>query len=493
MNYARLCFLLLLTLAGNAVCAQEPLSPRMYLVTVDPETGNDCITWYASPSSLVDFYRIGIAEIPFPGEPVSYRPVGMVIVPDTTWCNTNPESGSHPVGYTVWAFYNDDQSKYNQTDSTIFLRAVLDSCNGSITLNWNDYNSWRGNILNYNVYRRLGAGIYQLISSPDTNYYVINNVQINQTYELFVEAVHRDGIRKSTSNVVSVLARMSQQPDYINADYATISADNTIDLSFTVGGTSSLTRYKIERAEDLAGPFNTIDTIDTPNKRITYTDNIPFHSGVHYYRLELINNCGAASGQSNLANNIILDGTFSGNNVSIHWNAYEDWAGGVDRYRIIRSAGQKNPVIDTLDAGTLTNFTDNITNLVDYSNPASSYVCYRTQAVERLNVYGISGRSLSNQVCFSITPDIRMPNAIIPNDNEPVNQVLEPVFSFTPESYELFIYNRLGTRLWEGRGPWDGRVSGKYVPEGVYLYLLRVYNYSTDIKELSGQVTVIYR
>jgi len=491
MNYARLCFLLLLALAGTSGWAQ-PLAPRMYLVTVDPETGNDCITWYSSPSPLVDYYRIGIAEVPLPGEPVSYLPVGMVFA-DTTWCNSSLESSSHPVGYSVWAMYNDNQSKYNQTDSTMFLQAILDSCNGSITLKWNAYNSWSGNISTYNVYRRLGPNNYQLISSPDTNYYVMNNVQINQTYELFVAAVHKDGVRKSTSNLATVLTRMSQQPDYINADYATISAENTIDLSFTVGGTSNLTRYKIERASDRAGPFTPIDTIDTPNKRITYTDNIPFRSGIYYYRLELINNCGVASGQSNLANNIILGGTLSGNNVSLKWNAYEDWAGGVENYQIIRSTGQKNPVTDTLDAGTMTNFTDNVTALIDYSNPASSYICYRTKAVERLNVYGISGRSLSNQICFSVTPEIRMPNAIIPNDNEPVNQALEPVFSFTPESYEMFIYNRLGTRVWEGKGPWDGRVSGKFVPEGVYLYLLRVYNYSTEIKELSGMVTVIYR
>jgi hypothetical protein len=86
-----------------------------------------------------------------------------------------------------------------------------------------------------------------------------------------------------------------------------------------------------------------------------------------------------------------------------------------------------------------------------------------------------------------------MPDAFIPNDGDPVNREFEPVFSFTPEHYEMVIFNRLGTKLWEGSGPWDGKAAGKPVPEGVYLYLLRVYNYSSEVKELNGKVVVVYR
>jgi hypothetical protein len=470
----------------------------MYYVTVDPETGNDCITWYSSPSPEVDYYTIATRLVTMPGEPDSFLPVGTIPVPDTTWCNTSLESSGHSVGYAVWGV--DDRGggqtfigAPSRTDSTMFLHAVLDSCNGTITLNWNDYNSWRGGqILNYNVYRWLSAGVYLLISAVDTNSFVISNVQINQNYDLFVEAVNTDGIRRSTSNRVSVFTQISQQPGYINADYATISAENTIDLSFTVDGTSSLDRYKLQRSSDQGGSYTTIDTIVNSGTNITYTDDIPFSSGVYYYRLEVMNNCGSSSGQSNLANNIILNGTLSGNTVSLQWNEYVDWAGGVENYRIIRTLGRTNPVTDTLSTG-ITGYTDDISGLINNNDPSSSFVCYQIDAIERLNVYGIKGKSLSNRMCFSVTPEIRMPNAFIPNDNEPVNQILEPVFSFTPESYQLIIYNRLGTKLWEGKGPWNGKVAGQYVPEGVYLYLLRVYNYSTDIIELNGKVTVVYR
>ena len=57
----------------------------------------------------------------------------------------------------------------------------------------------------------------------------------------------------------------------------------------------------------------------------------------------------------------------------------------------------------------------------------------------------------------------------------------------------MIIYNRLGIKIWEGSEAWDGRVNGKYVPEGVYLYYSGFTIIPTDITELNGKVVVIYR
>jgi gliding motility-associated-like protein len=141
----------------------------------------------------------------------------------------------------------------------------------------------------------------------------------------------------------------------------------------------------------------------------------------------------------------------------------------------------------------ITAYDDNLNVLIDYENPNEGLVCYTVRARENTNIHGIQGISLSNQVCFSINPEVRIPNAFIPNDAEVVNQVFEPVFSFLPEHYEITIFNRLGTKVWEGSEPWDGKVNGKYVPEGVYLYYIRVFSFSAKITEYNGKVTVLYR
>jgi hypothetical protein len=322
---------------------------------------------------------------------------------------------------------------------------------------------------------------------------VLGNIVQNQTYDLFIEASHNDGIRRSNSNRAQVFTKWTVQTGSINADYATISAENTIDLSFTARGASGQDKYRLLRSNAQGGPFIAIDSITTSDTIIHFKDDTPFVSGIFYYKLEMLNNCGTMFSESNLANNIILAGTQSGSAVTLSWNNYADWVGGVDRYRIVRTIGQTNPLTDTLDGQRSLTYTDDVAALIDYSNPASSFICYHIDALQGSNVYGIQENSISNRVCFTVIPDIRMPNAFIPNDGEPANRTFEPVFSFTPEHYELIIYNRLGTKLWEGNGAWDGQVAGKPVPEGVYLYLLRVYNYSSDVKELNGKVVVVYR
>jgi hypothetical protein len=496
-----LLFLLFIWIAGVTVSAQTvPDTPHLCYVTVDPETGYDKIVWHTSSPLITDYYKVLLVNnLTTPLTTYEIEPP--VYVPDTVYINYNSDSHNNSVGYSVVA-YNDlgggpttwYLSLWDPPDSTIFLESEFDSCQAEINLAWNDYNNWRGSIAAYNIYRRRGPGIYELLNTVNegTNTIVLTNLDVNQPYELFVEAVHVDG-RKSTSNRVDVFTGLTVQPGFINADYATISSGNFVDLSFTLDPASTLTHYNLMRSTSMTGVYTLIASFNTPDNHIMYTDETSFTSSVYYYRLDVLNNCGQVADQSNLANNIILNGSITNMNALLQWNEYKDWVGNVDHYTIIRTRGHTDPVVDNIFVGLVTNYTDDIGSLVNYEDPESSYVCYEVLATENPNTYGIQGKSLSNRVCFSVNPDIRMPNAIIPNDNEPLNKVFEPVFSFLPEHYDIIIYNRLGTKIWEGSTAWDGRENGKYVPEGVYLYYLRVYNYSTDIIELNGSVTVVYR
>ena len=499
-----LLFLLLIITEGN-IHSQKLPAPQIYLVTVTIESQLDSIIWYSIPLDPAwDHYVVAERLDPSPGQPESY----FWVIPNSsdTCClnnNLSTSASEKPIGYTVWGVHNngveDEMGDFNKPDSTMYLQSVFDSCAGTITLTWNDYNTWRGSTLGFTIYRRTAPGVYVPLANvpPDitiTRYtHVLGNILQNQTYDLFIEAAHADGIRLSNSNRASVFTKWTVQTGSINADYATISAENTIDLSFTARGALGQDKYRLLQSNEQGGPFIAIDSITTSDTIIHFNDDTPFVSGIFYYKLEMLNNCGTMFSQSNLANNIILAGTQNGSVVSLSWNNYADWLGGVERYRIVRTTGQTNQSVDTLDGGTLNTYTDDMAALIDYSNPSSSFICYHIDALEGSNIYGIQENSISNRVCFTVIPDIRMPNAFIPNDGEPVNRLFEPVFSFTPQHYEMIIYNRLGTKLWEGTGPWDGTSASKPVPEGVYLYLLRIYNYSSDVKEINGKVVVAYR
>jgi hypothetical protein len=381
----------------------------------------------------------------------------------------------------------------NVADSTIYLEAEYDSCQATITLHWNDYNNWRGHIAEYRVYRRNAPGDYSLLNTlaEGVETVTLDMIQPDQNYDLFVEAVHEDG-RRSTSNRDEIYTQATIYPDYINADYATISPGGKIDISFTVDAIPGITHYNLLRSNNFDGPYVQIHSYNTPASNLLYSDNIPFTSGIRYYRLEVLNNCGLSATLSNRANNIILRGSRLNESVNLQWNAYEDWLGGVNRYRIARRTGSKNPVYDTIDVST-TFYSDDISGIANYEDPSEGLFCYTIIAEENTNVHGITGKSRSNQICFAISPDIRIPNAFIPNDEEPVNRIFEPVFSFLPEHYEMIIYNRMGLKIWEGREGWDGRVNGKYVTEGVYLYYIKVYSFTLDITEHQGKVVVLYR
>ncbi len=491
-------YIFLLSLSGTTF-TQVPERPNLYYVTVDPETGNDRIVWFSSPSPNVSYYIIGIAE-PDPPDDYHLNPERQVFPPDTVFINTNSESGWHPVGYSVWAV--DDQgagvefhSDFDDPDSTIYLQPLeFDSCNATIALEWSDYNTWRGNIAAYNIYRRIGAGIYSLLASVNEsmNTYTLANIQANEQYELFVEAVHTDNIRRSTSNLQSIETEMTPGPDWINADYATISPDNTIALSFTIGSSGTY-QYQLMRSSNAAGPYTVIDAFESNDTEIQYTDDIPFESGVYYYKLAALNNCGLPGDSSNCASNILLSGSLNNLIVNLNWNHYYEWNGGIQDYTVTRTIGTDNPVADIVYNGLMTSFNNDISGLVNHLDPYENRICYRVEASENMNIYGIQGASISNLMCFSVNAQVRVPNAIIPNDTEPLNRVFEPVFEFAPEHYEIVIYNRSGIKIWEGSEPWDGRVNGDYVAEGVYLYYIRLFNHSSDIVELTGKLTVVFR
>jgi hypothetical protein len=478
---------------------QFPNKPNLYYVTVDPETGCDIIVWLPSPTPPdFDDYYIGQVTVANPLEPPVLVQVGIVDSSLTQFTNCNTNSNHEPVGYSVWAFRNVGTgypSGFDAPDSTIFLTADYDSCAATIALNWSGYNTWGDSITAYNIYRRTGPLNYVLIDQVpgSVNSYTINNVASSQTYEIFVEAQHPDGIRKSASNRVDIQTNTTVPPVTMIADYATLGVGNTIDLSFILIGSTGPARYILSRSNVLNGTFSPIADFIASDTLIQFTDETSFTSGVFFYRLEGFTNCDQPSAFSNSACNIVLDGSMSGTSLSLSWNEYETWLGGVDQYWIIRTGGRVNPVIDTFGIGLNTSYQEDLSAQVFYPDPVSSLVCYQIEARELINSYGTQGKSLSNRICFSINPDIRMPNAFIPNDSDPANQLFEPVFSFEPEHYEMIIYNRLGTKVWEGSNPWDGKVNGKFVPVGVYIYNIRVFNYSNEYTTLDGKVTVVYR
>jgi len=85
-------------------------------------------------------------------------------------------------------------------------------------------------------------------------------------------------------------------------------------------------------------------------------------------------------------------------------------------------------------------------------------------------------------------------NAFSPNGDQ-INDEFGPSFACTYKQYRLQIYNRWGHLMFETQDPsqhWDGTVTGRSVPEGVYVWVMRYESAVTPgIVEQKGSVMVI--
>jgi len=496
--YPLLALILAFNLTVSLFCqfAEKPAPPGVYYVTVEPETGNVKIVWIRSASDNVHIYIILKAELTGgPSYPPAFIEIGRVHSEDSVFIYQDSQSSLHSDGYTVESVDTiNDLSDFNQlTDSTIYLSAAFDSCNSSISLAWNDYNRWRGHIEKYNIYQNTNNGTSSIIQTlaEGTNDHVIENVQANYDYGFYIEVLHNDGIRTSTSNMALINTKMTRPPAFINADRASASAGNNIELSFTIDPSSELTSYKLYRADSAEGPFNIIDSFYRQEKKIIYVDNVEYTSGVYYYRLEAINNCSQVTAFSNIANNILLSGNNNNLTNSLIWNNIVDCRGDIDHYSLIRYSGEALSIIDTIYKGKLLFYDDKLDSLLNNEESDNNYFCYKIEASEINNPYIDNNISYSNTVCLTVSSGISLPNAFIPNDN--INNKFGPIFNFRPEAYRLTIYNRWGIKVWEGSEPWDGVIKGSPAPEGYYLYHIKVFKPDNVPAEKNGFVFLFYR
>ena len=82
-----------------------------------------------------------------------------------------------------------------------------------------------------------------------------------------------------------------------------------------------------------------------------------------------------------------------------------------------------------------------------------------------------------------------IPNAFTPNQDG-INDtwIIENIELF-PAAF-IYVFNRWGQKIWQGRpgDEWDGKLNGKQLPAGTYLYIINLFDGSEPYK---GTVTII--
>lgn len=413
-----------------------------------------------------------------------------------------PEVLNEPVGFTVGAFNIADEVLLESypPDSTIHLSAVYDSCEASVWLQWNDYNAWRGHILEYEIRGTNSDGSYNiLVTLPEeTTETTIHNLQANNDYHFNAVAFlnRSDTEAYVTSNGVKFNTPHSFYPEFIHADYGTVSESNAPYVQFTVDSRSELDTFQLLRAEDPLGQYDLIEILNPDNNIVEYTDEEADASvQPYYYKIVAINYCHEPVITSeNIAGTIYLEAQLNDYVANLQWTDYFSWNTGVNRFDIER--GFPNEDFQIIGSTSTLTFADqSLGNMMNQGG--SSEVCYRITATENPGDPNSSGQasSISNVVCINLPINIQFNyNAFVPG-LEGFNR-FGPTIDFLPTEASFKIYNRWGNLVFESHDiynlEWDGQIQGNgYAPEGVYRYQFEYKNEQGNQSVIHGSVTVV--
>lgn len=463
-----------------------PLSPRLNLVTINHPQGTVQLSWSLSPSPDVRGYVVYAFE-----DNAGFDP-DTIYDRNTSSFTRGLASPYFSESFVVAALDSSGNISPLSNDlHTIFTTAVIDTCNNEIEVKWNSYSSFPIKVISYSIWSSTDGITYTEIGNvnPDRTNLIISTF-ITDTKYCFRVTANLEGGFKSTSINSCILTNMQRPPKWINADYATVSSDNEISLSFTIDPSSEITQFLLEKKDLTTGNFNELAKLKSVDMGVLYIDKKADINKKNYYRLSAINTCNKSVITSNQSSNLLINLERNENIINLYWDAYTQWKGSVSAYTIYMNTGngfETKAVLPPAD----TQFT------LDYSsvmyNLTGNEVCFLISATETNNPHGITGVTSSSDVCTFSIENITVPNVFTP-DNDRVNDFFKPVLSFTPSDYHLTISNISGNIIFETNDftkEWDGFYKGNVQPEGVYLWYLKVTTPAGNGISKKGTVTII--
>ena len=427
------------------------------------------------------------------------------------WTNVISNAANESETYLITAVDScGNQSSVGNTipSSTMYLHLGVDPCDGFARLRWNGYKTWTYTTpAAYNLYvditDPMGGTVNGVLLKGGNLDSAFNHYNIINGYEYcyYVKAVDTSGTVFGTSNRVCSNSAVVQKSEVLYLGRASVTSQNGVDLYAYIDKEADVIDYSIQRSDDEIGPYLTIGTVVKPVmgpwevKFVDFTAD-PM-SRRYFYRVMSRDSCGAIDTISNLATNILLDVEAVGNlSNTLRWNAYRDFADGVEEYEIYRS----------IDGGSTFSFAGSTTDTVvnDNIKPFASSkgkFCYYIKAIAADGVipwrdeFGEKFNARSNVACAVHKARIWVPSAFNPASDYAENRIWKPqgVFART-DSYTMFIQNRWGQEVFRTNDlneGWDGKINGNDAPIGVYTYFIEYRSIEDVPVEERGTFTLV--
>lgn len=468
---------------------QLPDPPELERVTVLNSGGHVGIEWSYNQTQNIEGYIIywkDPTRYPDPGDPIDT----VYNLAATTFIDISGRARNNQVFYSVAAFgtFGNEFRKSPQADphATIYLETAFDSCQQQNVIAWKPYHGWDDPDIGYRIFSN-GS---EIGTTTDT-FFVDDNIDYNTSYMYYVVAEETRGLR-SASNRSEISTAFPAPPEYINADYVSVTSNNAFEVSFSMPSVDSDIQFILTRTNNASGITDTLRMYQGGTENITYIDNNIDILQDYNYQMTAVNPCNDVIAISNVASNIVLTGSRDNNAISLQWGPYETWLGDVAVYEIYRDNGNGFRKIAETQA---TSFIDNSDNFNTGTNDGTIY--YYVHALEGIgNPHGLQAQSRSNTAMVVLKLNIEFPTAFTPN-GDGQNDYFSPInLQFVPQQFNLVIYDRWGMPVFESvtvNDRWNGtNRSGKKVMEGVYNYQVEFTTQDGKNHRQTGYVTILY-
>ncbi len=350
-----------------------------------------------------------------------------------------------------------------------------DTCNRKIFLRWNQLPQLKLP-RKYKIYRSVnydtGYEKFATITNADTLTFTYPTE--NTVY--YFKIVATDDIISSTSNIIKVNTSELISPRFAKAVSVVTAAPSTLVFNFD----SSQFAGKIELMENRNnfGWIKKTDIINPSGGQVKFETSIEPLLSYSWY-INVYNRCSNISAVSDTISNIILN---AGENLSesqLSWNA--PFQNGSTHYQVIRIIGNQTETTE--------NLTDLFYNeILDFESLPGGKVCYQVKASRDDIAW-----SYSNIACIEKEPLFIIPEGFTPN-GDGLNDTFKPHILYIESDYQLIIINRWGQVVFSTKDlhkSWDGQYNGKAMPEGKYLYYIRIKAGNGKLIEKRGEFVLL--
>ncbi|MBW6499035.1 MAG: gliding motility-associated C-terminal domain-containing protein [Bacteroidales bacterium] len=398
---------------------------------------------------------------------------------------------------------------FSSAHRTIFLRDPnADFCEGEVSLSWT----------NYQVETTTGQSVQQLVPFDSLRIQVSNDGQVFSTIETLpqpqppqnlqiqefsvsglnpsqyffrIQAYNSETGVTSSSNIKSY-GYNPPELSSLQVDYVDIVENQELQIAFSASGDTGDFSYEILRSDNPDTGFDPVDTATAPE--VVSDAGAEVSQGPWFYRVK----AWRAEGECELHafettedfSSIFLSATARSapNEIMISWQHH--FPAVVDFEYTLKLKSEQGLWVE------VPNFiNDGSGEFFHRFIPGElvGIVTYKLEAYRRDNpTVTIS----SNYVAVQIEPLVHIPNAFRPTSQHAENRTFKPFFvGFTPESYQLRVFNRWGLVIFTSDDPlngWDGNMNGSTATPGVYSYLIQYMVPGGKTIENRGVVTLVY-